>query len=89
MEFFCTSTKTGRFYVHGKLNFKIIEGGKSEDNWTHTICLDVEKNKFYDNTCSYSKRGRSIKKGLIPHEEGYHYMTEIHRIYRLEIKDIE
>ena len=79
------SMKTGKFYVHGKLNYKIFKDGTSEGNWTHAICLDLENNKFYDNTSSSLRRGRSIKKWFIQHDKDNQYMSEIHRIYKLAV----
>ena len=45
----------------------------------------IENNKFYDNTSSSLRRGRSIKKWFIQHDKDNQYMSEIHRIYKLAV----
>ena len=44
--FFVHLPKLGDFTYMGNSTSKFFEGGKSEEDWTHTICLDVEKTSF-------------------------------------------
>ena len=69
MEDFLQSMKAGTFYLHDKLNYKIFWDSTFVGDWTHAICLDLKNNKFYDNTSSSFRRGRSIKKWFIQHDK--------------------
>ena len=84
MNQFLTENNKGRFYIHGKLNWKHF-GSSSKGNWTHAICIDLNTGKFYDNTSSNLMRGYSIKKWFAGNEKTSHYMSEIHRVYHLDV----
>ena len=85
VQFLKSSHKGAKFYLHGKLNSTLFEYGKSGDDWAHAICIDPQNNKFYDNTCYSLMRGRSINKCFVKCNIENRYMSEIHRVYRLEI----
>ena len=85
MEQFFSENNTGKFYVHGKLNWRLF-GSSSKGNWTHAICIDVKTGKFYDNTSSKLMRGYSIKKWFTGNAKTNNYMSEIHRVYQLDVK---
>ena len=85
MDQFLSENITGRFYVHGKLNWRLF-GSSSKGNWTHAICIDLNTGKFYDNTSSNLMRGYSIKKWFTGNGKTSHYMSEIHRVYQLDVK---
>ena len=84
-HFLKTSNNDRKFYVHGKLNSNIFEDECSDGDWTHAICLDPQNNKFYDNTSYSMMKGRSIKKWFIQCIPEEQYMSEIHRVYQLEL----
>ena len=80
-----SENNAGKFYVHGKLNWRLF-GSSSKGNWTHAICIDVKTGKFYDNTSSKLMRGYSIKKWFTGNGKTSNYMSEIHRVYQLDVK---
>ena len=78
------SHKTGRFYLHGILNYKHFSE-KPDGNWTHAICIDLDKEKFFDNTSPKLKRGYSISKWFIKCRKEDRYLSRIDRVYQLQI----
>ena len=81
---FLETHKTGRFYVHGVLNYKLFSDN-SAGNWTHTICVDTESGKFYDNTSDMLTKGCPINEWFIDCREEDKYLSRIDRIYKLQI----
>ena len=84
MQDFLETHKTGRFYVHGVLNYKRFSDDPA-GNWTHAICIDTERGKFYDNTSVKLMKGCSIIKDFINCREEDKYLSRIDRIYKLQI----
>ena len=78
---FLKSNKTGRFYIHGLLNYRLFSNNSS-GNWTHAICIDIDDGKFYDNNYPY---GRLILDWFINCNVEEMYLARIDRIYKLDI----
>lgn len=69
----------GKFYVHGLLNQILFpEINNPNGNWSHTICVDTDLGKYFDES---APNGRSVEKWLKKSK----YLIEIHRVYKLEI----
>ena len=84
MQDFLETHKTGRFYLHGILNYKLFSKNPA-GNWTHTICVDIDSGKFYDNTSDILMEGYSILEWFINCREEQKYLSRIDRIYQLQI----
>lgn len=71
----------GLFYVTGELNralFPDLE--EQEGSWAHAVCVDTNKNKFYDT--SNDENGQPFKSWF---EAGPNCYMKIWRVYKLEI----
>lgn len=71
----------GKLYVHGLLNRLLWPNLDQDSNWQHTICVDTDTAKFYDIN---SAKGRWIKSWFLCSPEK-RYMSEIWRVYKLEV----
>ena len=72
-------SRTGRYYVHGRLNCALYETTEETDDWTHTICVDADTNRFFDfNTCGW----RLVHKWF---NTPAPYLLDVYYIYKLEL----
>jgi hypothetical protein len=76
--------KLGKFFVHALLNSERYAETEEEaaGDWRHCVCVDTDIGKFYDESCV---SGRDVKKWFKCRNIRDRYLSEIYRVYKLEI----
>jgi hypothetical protein len=69
----------GKFYVHGVLNSSLFPELDQQGNWQHSICVDTDTGRFYDQSCD----GYYVRDWLTPKVR---YMSQIWRVYQLTLQ---
>ena len=67
-------------YVHGLLNRLLWPDLDQNGNWKHAICINTDTGRFFDQ----QQTSRSVKTWLQCAENDM-YMSEIWRVYKLEV----
>ena len=74
----------GKFYVHGILNKLLWPDEDQAGNWQHTICVDTDTGKFWDD----QSKGRMVQEWLQCEKKEHLWMAEIWCVYKLEVPSL-